>query len=291
MQVGFIGLGDMGGPMATNLLEAGNDLTVYDTRPEAMEPLLEAGASGASSAAEVARAAEITFLSLPSQKAVDLVVEALLEGVDAGDVVVDTSTVQPSTTAANAERLEAAGATMLGAPVSGGLRGGAVDGTLSVILGGDIEVIDRYRPLFETISSNIYHIGDDPSDGHKVKLLNNYLSFVAMVATSEATIIGQKAGLDMETMLKVFNTSSGQNAATKNKFPDYIAKGSFESGADMGLVKKDIDLATAFADELDTPMLLGETVCQLLGYVYNYYGTDGDYLRIYSFFDEMMEGQ
>lgn len=289
MQVGFVGLGSMGGPMAMNLLKGGTDLTVFDTRSDAMEVLVESGASPSSSAAELAAACEVIFLSLPNNDIVDQVVnEELVAELDPGDVVVDTSTVQPSMTDRNAERLAEVGATMIGAPVSGGLRGGAEDGTLSIIVGGDPEVVDRCRPLFQTFASDIYHVGHGPSDGHKVKLLNNYLSFVAMVATSEATIIGQEAGLDMDTMLEVFNTSSGRNSATQTKFPEYIAKGSFDSGADLGLVKKDISLATSFAEELDTPMLLGETVCQLLGYVYNEYGHDGDYLRMYSFFEDVM---
>jgi 3-hydroxyisobutyrate dehydrogenase-like beta-hydroxyacid dehydrogenase len=288
MQLGFVGLGSMGGPMTRNVLEAGHRVAVFDTDRDAMGPLVEAGARATDGVHAVAAESDVVILSLPSPGAVEAVVTELAGALDEGDVVVDTSTVPPSVTEANAAVLADSGVRMLGAPVSGGVGDALEAGRLTVMIGGDSAVVERCRPAFEAVATDIFHIGEDPADGHRVKLLNNYLAFAGFVATAEAVIVGQEAGLDVETMLSVFSASSGRNSSTETNFPEYVAQGSFDSGAALHIIKKDAELATAFAAEVDTPMLLGDVVADIVGYAHNRYGSDGDYLQIYGLLEDLM---
>lgn len=287
VRLGFIGLGAMGGRISTQLLEAGYDVVVYDPRKEAVTALEEKGATPADSSLDVAREADVIMLSLPGPEEVLAVVDELADGLGEGDVLVDLTTSTPSTTNDVAEGLAPQSVNVLGAPVSGG-PSGAETGTLSVMIGGDRSVFETHEAVFETIGSDIFYIDEQPGSGHAMKLVNNYLSFVAMICTSEAVVMGEQVGLDMETMLDVFNASSAQNTATAFKFPEYIVTEDYDMEYTMGLVEKDMQLLMDVSRETNTPFMAGGTIRQIIGYIRGELGSDADYTEIYRYFDKVM---
>ena len=237
---GFIGLGNMGGPMARNVCEKGLSLIVHDIAGTAERA--PTGAEIAQSNDEVARRAGVIVLSLPSVEINRAVVQEIAQAGQAGCIVVDTCTIGPEAAAGNSRILEAAGIGYVDAPVSG-LRFRAEEGTLTSMAAGTSEAVARARPLIEGYSRVLYHVGQDPGQGQYMKLDNNALCISAYVTTSEALVYGERGGLDMATMLQVLNDSSGQNFSTSEIFPKYVATGRYdESGADAHIVEKDLGL-------------------------------------------------
>lgn len=283
-RVGFIGLGTMGSRMSTNLVEDGFDLTVFDLREGAIEELVEIGAEGATSMEELANETDVVMLSLPGPDQVVQVVDQISDDLEAGDVIIDLTTSTPSTTIAIGEGLEPESIEVLSAPVSGG-RSGAENATLSVLVGGDREVFEACRPLFESIGSDLFYIGEGYGDGHAMKLVNNYLSFVAMICTGEAVAIGEEVGLDLETMIDVFNRSSGRNTATSYKYPEHIIPGEYDMNFEMGLVEKDMQLLMDVSRDTGVPFMVGGTIRQMIASIRAELGEDADYTEIYEFFD------
>ena len=263
--LGFIGLGSMGGPMARNLISADHDVTAFDLDDDALEAIAEAGGTAATSAGEAASGAEVVFLSLPGHDNVEAVVDAIEADLDEGAILVDLTTSTPGTTEAVADRLEERGVDVLGAPVSGGASG-ARDATLSIIVGGDEAVFEACESLFEVIGEDVFHVGDGVGHGHAVKLLNNYLSNVALIATSEAVILGDQAGLDRETLVDVFSVSSGRNSANQDKIPDHVLTGEYDMGFKLGLMEMDLRLLSEFAGDQQITMHLGHVTRDITGY-------------------------
>jgi 3-hydroxyisobutyrate dehydrogenase-like beta-hydroxyacid dehydrogenase len=286
-RIGFLGLGTMGSRMAGHLLDAGYEVTVFDLQPAAVEAMVEAGATAADSPEEVARASDIVLLSLPGPDEVVAVVEQLESGFQEGSVLVDLTTSLPSTTNAVAEELAGLGVEVLGAPVSGG-RSGAEAGTLACMVGGDEAVFERCEPVFEEFSGNVVHVGETPGHGHAMKLVNNYLSFVAMICTSEAIIIGQTVGLEMETMLDVLNSGSARNTATSLKFPEYIVPETYDMEYNMGLVEKDMGLLVEVTENEHLPFMVGGTIRQVIAYIRSELGSEADYTEMYKYFHRVM---
>lgn len=291
--IGFIGLGTMGEPMARHLINAGHDLTVFDSSEAAMDPFNE-GATAASGYDEVGTHSEVVFLSLPRPCDVECAVlgddDSVLAGASPGTTVVDLTTSTPHTTERIAETLAERDIAMLGAPVSGG-KAGAENGSLSVMIGGEPAVVEACEPLLNAFASTVIPVGERPEHGHAVKLLNNYLSMGALALTSEAIVLGEQIGLEAQTMIDVFNASTGRNSATERKFPEHVVTGTYDSGFPLALVRKDLELFTTFGEEAGTPLLLGQVVYQLASYAHNTYGNDADQTRLYDFFDLMMRAE
>ena len=279
--LGFIGLGQMGGSMATHLAQNGNDVFVFDRRQEAIDAVKSAGAKETSSAAEIGKAADVIFLSLPGPEAVEAVVSELEMTIDSDSVIIDTTTSTPDMTRSIADQLANDGVTVLGAPVSGGTSG-AENGTLTVMASGDRATFEACQGYFDAFAADIFHVGEDPGYGHAVKLLNNYLSNTAIVATSEAIILGQQTGLDIETMCEIFNVSTGRNSATEDKFPDYISNDR-DVGFSLGLMEKDLRLLLRFAENNRIPLLLASVVRNQIGCTRNHYSDDGDMTDVYNY--------
>lgn len=286
-RIGFIGLGVMGGAMATKLLEADHELTVFDLDEEAMARVVDAGAVGAASAADVAADAELVMLSLPGPDAVEAVIDEAAAAFDDGTILVDLTTSTPGTTNGLAERLADQGVDVLGAPVSGG-ESGARNATLTIMAGGAPAVFDACAPVFEVIGTDVYHVGDTPGDGHAVKLLNNYLSFTALLASSEAVILGRAAGLDPHTLVDVFSVSSGRNSATEDKIPNDVLTEEWDNGFKLGLMEKDIKLLSRFSDEQDVPLMVSEVLETLITYTRLREGEDADMTRTYAMLESLM---
>ena len=238
--IGFVGLGNMGAPMAANLADAGWSLVVHDaagTRERA-----PAGATVAATVAEVAREAPIVLLSLPDGAAVDAVGEAMLAAPSAATKrVVDTSTIGIAQARRIHGMLAAAGIEYIDAPVSGGVAG-ARAGTVSIMVSGPAASFEELRPMLEGFTGNVFHVGAEPGQGQAMKLLNNFLSGTAMAATSEAVAFGDSQGLDLATMLDVLNVSTGRNTATSDKFVNRILTETYDAGFSCNQMNKDLSL-------------------------------------------------
>ena len=263
-KIGFIGTGNMGGPMATNLAKPGRTMTVHDTRREAAAELVAGGAAWAASPADVARASEVVFLSLPGPREVEAVLEGadgVFAGIARGATVVDLSTNSPTVVRRLAEAAAKRGAGFLDAPVSGGVRG-ARKGTLAVMVGGDAATFERHRPLFESIGEKVFHVGGVGA-GNVAKLVNNMLCFLNMLGTAEALVLGAKAGIDLGMLREVVKAGSGASLMWDHG-SRLILEDRLAPAFTTTLAAKDISLATALADELGVPFDLGKRVEDLL---------------------------
>jgi len=241
-EIGFIGLGNMGGRMTARLVEKGRPVIGYDVRDRLAEEL---GARPAASVAEVVETADIILMSLPDSHVVEAVTggaDGLIEHTRAGQLVVDLSTASPDSTRAIHDKLEARGVAYLDAGISGGAAA-ADKGTLTLMVGGEIDALERARPVLEGFSQGIFYCGASGA-GHTAKLLNNFLNAVSLAATAEVMVAGKKAGLNLETLLAVLNESSGVNFATLNRFPKIIHGDYLKGGLSNALMMKDVRLYT-----------------------------------------------
>ena len=278
--IGFVGLGQMGGPMTRRLRAAGYGLVVHDVRAQAMDALVAEGAEAAGSPAEVAARAEVVLVSLPTPQAVREVAlgpDGLIHG-GAIRMYVDLSTTGQAVAVEVAGALAECGIVTLDAPVSGGVRG-AVDGTLAVMAAGPPAEVERVRPLLE-VFGRVFHVGERPGLGQLMKLANNFLSATAIVATAEAIVLGVKGGLDPATMLAVINASTGRNTASADKFPRQILSGRYAAGFTTGLLTKDLGLCAAAAEALRVPMPVAAEVYARWQRAVAEVGADADITRI-----------
>lgn len=257
MKLGFIGIGAMGSHMTVNLINAGYDVTVFDIRKEAMEYMMQFGAKLGSSPSDVARKSNIILTSLPSTNALEDVVlgeHGMLESIKCGSILIDTSTVSPSTIQKIGLVLKEQKVSVLEAPVSGGVEG-AEAGTLTIMVGGSVDVFQRCHELLQVIGKNIYHVGALGS-GNTVKLVNNLMSLVNVVTLSEGMVLGVKAGVDAATLYNVIKVSTGRSQALEWKLPNKILLRNFEPGFTIDLTYKDLSLVLSLAKELGVPLFV-----------------------------------
>ena len=259
MDAGFLGVGAMGQPMAGKLLEGGHALTILDINEAAMRPLLDRQARRAGSPKELADRHAVVFVSLPTLDAFRSVVfgdNGLLQG-NALKILVNTCTVGVKFIREIEAAMAGRGVTVVDSPISGGPVG-ARAGTLSVMVSGDPAAIETVRPLLSLWGPTLTIAGDRPGAAQVLKLTNNILCAVALAATSEAFVMGAKAGLDPEVMLQAINAGTGNNTATQSMFPRAVLNRGFNYGAALHILMKDIDLAMQQGEELGVPMW----VCQ-----------------------------
>jgi 3-hydroxyisobutyrate dehydrogenase len=252
--VGFIGLGNMGNPMAGNVLKNGFSLTVFDRNPKAMENLVAAGARSAASAAEVAERSAVVLTCLPASPDVEglyLGGDGLVARAKPGTILVDLSSVLPSTPRTIAPQAEARGLAFLEAPVSGGVTG-AQAATLAIMVGGDATVLDRARPVLQSMGANIYLVGAVGA-GNTIKAINNMMASVNALATMEGMVLGVKAGLDLRTMYEIVRASSGGSKALDRVTRALIPR-NFEPGFKVALMNKDLETFNTIAKELHVPV-------------------------------------
>jgi 3-hydroxyisobutyrate dehydrogenase-like beta-hydroxyacid dehydrogenase len=277
MDIGFIGLGNMGFPMARRLIEAKHPLVVFDTRKEVVDKLVVLGAQAASSPKDVADRVETVMASLPSLQA-SLEVATGKDGVIEGKRVkrfVDLSTVGSQMAVRIHDLLAKRNIVQIDSPVSGGV-GGAEKGTLAVMVSGPKADFEMLKPALEVIGK-VFFIGEKPGSGQTMKLANNFLSATAMVATSEAVVMGVKSGLDPKVMIDVINSGSGQNTASRDKFPRAILPRSFDFGFATGLMVKDVRLCLDEMKSLGLKMEVAEAVGKLWEVVIRDMGADSDF--------------
>jgi len=285
--IGFIGIGAMGLPMAQNLLNAGYRLVVYDLNDRAMAVMAEAGAEKASSVKDLASRSSVVITMLPASSNVETVVlgpQGVLSGSRPGSIVIDMTSSYPPSTQTICEHLASKGVRMLDAPVSGGTKG-AREGTLAIMVGGEEKDYEECRPILEAMGQNIYYLGGIGA-GHTVKALNNLCSACSMVITSEALVLATKLGLSPERVIEVINSSSGRSWSSQYKFPNFVLNNTFNSGFSIGLMNKDLEVATRLGRELHVPMFVGTVVQQFYSYAIGQGGEQECHTAITKFIED-----
>jgi len=263
MKIGFVGAGNMGNPMAANLIKAGHQLTVHDLQRESATNLLEMGAYWADTPRESAQGNEVVFTSLPGPREVEAVAlgeEGILEGSAQGSIYVDLSTNSATVIRRIHQAFQEKGITVLDAPVSGGVWG-AERATLTVMVGGDEKTFNGIRPALEAIGNNVIYCGAIGS-GMVCKVCNNLVSMGTAVLLSETLTLGMKAGVDLAVLADVIGKSSGSSRRLTDTFPRYLFKGNFQPGFALTLAAKDVRLATDLGREMGVPMELSNLVDQ-----------------------------
>ncbi len=269
VKVGFVGIGNMGAPMASHLIKAGWVVQVYDSDPGKSRKFVAAhGGSSAAGLAELARHSNVIITMLPDGHVVRQVVlggaggagDCLAQSMAKGTAIIDMSSSSPVGTRVLGKDLAQRGMSLLDAPVSGGVKG-AVAGSLAIIVGGDEELAKRCDPLLAPMGRRFY-IGSLGS-GHAAKVLNNYVSAAGLAAAGEAVIIARRFGIDAQTLINVINASTGRNNSTENKFAQFILNKKFNSGFALGLMAKDLALAMEVAEACGVPAELGHATLRL----------------------------
>ena len=261
MRIGCLGLGNMGQPMAGKLLDAGHELWVYDVREDAMRPLLERQARRATSPKELADTCETVIVSLPTLE----IFRRALSGPDgllagkALKTLVNTCTVGGPFIREVETECAAADVTVIDVPISGGVAG-AKAGTLAMMVSGNPAKVADLMPVFQLWGKTIVVAGDRPGAAQTMKLTNNMLCAVALVATSEAMTMSGKAGIPGDAMLQILNNGTGRNFATTHIFPETVLPSTFDFGATIEILMKDVDLAIAQGEELGVPMWVSQAV-------------------------------
>ena len=261
MRIGYLGVGNMGQPMAGKLLDAGHELWVYDVREDAMRPLLERQARRAASPRELADTCDTVVVSLPT---LDIFRRALAgpDGLLAGKALktlVNTCTVGGPFVREVEAICAATGVIVIDVPISGGVAG-AKAGTLAVMVSGDPAKVAELMPVLRLWGKTIVIAGEKPGAAQIMKLTNNMLCAVAFVATAEAMTMSSKAGISPDAMLQILNNGTGRNFATMHLFPEAVLPGTFDFGATIEILMKDVDLAIAQGEELGVPMWVCQAV-------------------------------
>ncbi len=288
-QIGFIGLGIMGKPMARNLINAGYELTVYDIVGEAMEELVTDGARGASSSKEVAAMNTKIITMLPdsadSERAI-LGPQGVLEGAKAGSQIIDMSSIAPLVSRRIAEECSHKGVEMLDAPVSGG-EPGAINGTLAIMVGGKQSVFDDCYDLMKVMGANVVLTGDIGAGG-VTKLANQIIVAANIEALSESMVLAQKAGVDPEKVFEAIRGGLAGSAVMEAKAPMMLDR-NFQPGFRVRLHQKDLRNVLQTAQELNVPLPVTAQVQQILGSLVNHGDADADHSAILHFIEQMAE--
>lgn len=260
MDIGFIGIGQMGKRMSARILAAGYKLTVNDLNKEAAAPVLEKGAKWADTPGDVARACRVVITSLPAPGDVEQVVYGdggLVTGWRAGDIYIDMSTNSPTTVQKIAREAEKMGVSVLDAPVSGGTVA-AEKGTLTIMVGGKESTLEKVRQVLETMGQKIFPVGA-VGCGNAAKLVNNLIGLACNSISAEGFVLGVRAGINPATLLEIIRVSTGNNWCAQ-QYPNTTFKGNFEPGFKVSLAYKDISLALSLGEEYGVPLPVGEVV-------------------------------
>jgi 3-hydroxyisobutyrate dehydrogenase len=291
-RIGVVGLGNMGRPMAENLLKGGFALAVADADPRRLAGL-GVKALLPASLAVLGEMSEIVITMLPDGKIVRKALlgdgsnDGVLDGLQPGSQVIDMSSSAPVGTREPGAALAARGIALVDAPVSGGVKR-AIDGTLAIMVGGAASDIERARPLLAAMGRDIFPTGPLGS-GHAMKALNNYVSAAGLAAAAEAVLVGQRFGLDPTTMVDILNASTGRNNATENKFKQFIVPKRYAAGFTMGLMAKDLRTALETAEATATPTPLAAACIALWNQAEAKLGPAADHTEIARYLETLIE--
>lgn len=284
--LGFVGIGRMGAPMAERLIQAGYTLTVYDPNKTATDALAAKGAQVADSPKAVADVAPTVLISLPMPQVV-VAVGLGDNGLSSGSAVrtvIDLSTTGPEAAAELAAGLAEKSITTIDCPVSGGVAG-ATKGTLALMVSGDAKVYESLQPVLAVLGRAFY-VGERPGQAQTMKVINNLISVTALSITSEAMVMGAKAGLDPDRMLEVINAGSGRTNASEDKIPKYVLTRSFGFGFAIGLSAKDVRLCLEESERLGVPLHVGNATRELLNAARDKFGDQADMTEIIRYVED-----
>jgi 3-hydroxyisobutyrate dehydrogenase len=288
--IGFIGLGNMGYPMAKRLAAAGYTLHVADLNADAVQKFCaETGASAAADLKALGAASKVVITMLPDGKAVRKVLmdqSGVVNGIEPGTVLVDMSSCSPVDTRTLAQELKAKGIDLIDAPVSGGVVK-AVSGGLAIMAGGETAAIDACRALLENMGK-VFATGASGS-GHAMKAINNFLSATTLAITSEAVIAGQKFGLDPKVIVDIINASTGRSNSSEHKFPTFILPEKYNSGFYLGLMAKDLRFAKALNEAVDAPNTFVNAISALYDSAEKELGFQADNCEIHRYLQNLAE--
>ena len=285
-EIGFIGLGNMGGALARRLLRE-HSLRVWDLNPQAVERLAEEGAAAANGPAGVAAAgAGMVVTCLPTSAEVEEVLfgeGGVAASLSSDALVVDMTTGDPLMTTRMAARLAEQGVGLVDAPVSGGVAG-AKKGSVAIMIGGPPARYERARTVLEAISPNIFHAGDIGA-GHAMKLINNMISSCTRIATFEGLALAVKAGLDPRRFAEILSKCTGRGYVADTTLPDYVIPGRRDQGFGLALMYKDLTLATGLGRDLKAPLTAGAQARELFRRALNELGDDADITQLVRVFE------
>ncbi|WP_366655249.1 NAD(P)-dependent oxidoreductase [Fodinicurvata sp. EGI_FJ10296] len=284
-RVGFIGLGRMGRPMASNLARAGFGLVLHDAVPGVADQLAaELGAQAAASPADLAGQCDRIITMLPNSAIVEAVLEGdkgVMSALQPGTVIIDMSSSDPDSTRQLAAKTEAAGGTLIDAPVSGGVKK-AVQGSLAIIAGGDSDTLARCRPLFEAMGAKTLETGPTGT-GHAMKVINNYVSAAGLIAASEGLVLARNQGISDENYVFVLNASTGKSNSTENKLAQYITNEAFNSDFLLSLMSKDVGIARTLAQRGKLDLRQLNFVADMCEEARDMLGDQADHTEVYRF--------
>ncbi|MFT4101034.1 MAG: NAD(P)-dependent oxidoreductase [Burkholderiaceae bacterium] len=277
-KIAVIGLGNMGQPMAACLARAGYQVVGFDTNADARARLAAAAGTAATSAAQAVADATVVITLLPDGKIVRTAIDGFKALLMPGAVLIDMSSSAPMGTRTLGEEMIAAGFEFIDAPVSGGVKR-AIDGSLATMVGGDGGTIDKVEPVLKAMTKSIIRTGPLGS-GHAAKALNNYVSATGLAAAVEAVAIGGRFGIDPNTLVDVFNASTGRNNSTENKIKQFVIPESFTSGFSLALMAKDLRTADDLAHQLGVAAPLADEIASLWDGALKALGASADHTEI-----------
>lgn len=277
-KVAVIGLGNMGQPMAACMSRADYHVVGFDLSADARAKFAAAGGKAAASVEDAVSDAAVVITLLPDGKIVRAAVEGMKPHLARGTVVIDMSSSAPMGTKTLGEELIAAGIEFIDAPVSGGVKR-AIDGTLAIMAGGHSKTLDKAMPVLQAMGKSVFHAGPLGA-GHAAKALNNYVSAAGLAAAAEAVAIAERFGIDPNTLVDVFNASTGRNNSTENKLKQFIISQKFNSGFSLALMAKDIRTADDLAHQLDVPAPLADEVAAQWDAALKMLGSSADHTEI-----------
>ena len=288
--VGFIGIGNMGRPMAANLVKGGYQVVAYDADvTRAMQFATDAGAKSAATLAELGRQVDAIVTMLPTGKEVRACLleaegGALADHLPKGALVIDMSSADPVGTRAMHADLARRGLALVDAPVSGGVPR-ATDGSLAIMIGGDAAAVAAAKPVLSKMGTRLFDVGG-PGNGHAMKALNNFVAGTGFIAVSEAVLVGKRFGLDPNVMIDVMNVSTGKNFNTENVVKQHVISGAFASGFALGLLAKDVKIAADLASAIDVDSPLTRLSSALLGEARDRVGGEKDHTLAYTYWEK-----
>jgi len=288
--IGFIGIGNMGRPMAANLVKGGYRVVAYDAdATRAAQFAKDAGAKSATTLADLGKGVDAIVTMLPTGKEVRACLletegGALAANLPKGALVIDMSSADPVGTRATHADLARRGLAFVDAPVSGGVPR-ATDGSLAIMIGGETEAVAAAKPVLSRMGTRLFEVGG-PGNGHAMKALNNFVAGTGFIAVAEAVLVGKRFGLDPNVMIDVMNVSTGKNFNTENVVKQHVISGAFASGFALGLLAKDVKIAADLASAIDVDSPLTRLSSALLGEARDSVGGEKDHTLAYTYWEK-----
>ena len=288
--IGFIGIGNMGRPMAANLVKGGYRVVAYDAdATRAAQFAKDAGAKSATTLADLGKGVDAIVTMLPTGKEVRACLletegGALAANLPKGALVIDMSSADPVGTRATHADLARRGLAFVDAPVSGGVPR-ATDGSLAIMIGGETEAVAAAKPVLSRMGTRLFEVGG-PGNGHAMKALNNFVAGTGFIAVAEAVLVGKRFGLDPNVMIDVMNVSTGKNFNTENVVKQHVISGAFASGFALGLLAKDVKIAADLASAIDVDSPLTRLSSALLGEARDRVGGEKDHTLAYTYWEK-----